>query len=196
MKHLLLLIALLAAVPELYAQKPKATEAAATLPVDPDTKQVSYSAVVEAPSTTKDQLYERALEWMTKTYQSDNDVVQIKDKQQGKLVAKGYTTLTQASGSVGMAMFGVMPTPALFLEQTHTLYLKDGRYKYVLTDLALKSANSRDLTRYPLDASKVPLGFTKKSWAAALTKADEEVKARIASLNQAMLVNGKNPSDF
>ncbi|GAB3727582.1 hypothetical protein GCM10027594_09600 [Hymenobacter agri] len=60
---------------------------------------------------------------MAKTYQSANDVVQIKDKEQGKLLAKG-----------GILFFNDNKVPVGFVVHTQTIYLKDGRYKYLPHD--------------------------------------------------------------
>lgn len=196
MKYLLLVASLLCTVPFAQAQKATSYDTTPVLPVDPDTRAVTYTGVIEAPNATKAQLYARGLEWMAKTYQSANDAVQLKDAEQGKLVAKGFMAVNLGSPNVGTAMLGVPQVSTMLLEQTLSLYLRDGRYKYVLTDLALKSVNARDVTRYPLDpASPVP-GFTKKSWPSILAKVDQQLKTEIASFNAALQAQGKDPSDF
>lgn len=195
MKHFLLAAALFLAAPVAQAQKSKPNDASPVLPLDPDTHAVTYTGVVEATDATKAQLYARALEWMARAYQSANDAVQLKDPEQGKLVAKGFTVLNLPAPSVGMAMLGVpQSAPNLLLEQSLSLYLKDGRYKYVLTDLSVKAA--RDIARYPLAPASPPPYMTKKSWAAALAKADQQLNAQITSLNEALQAKGKDPSDF
>ncbi|MDO7874097.1 DUF4468 domain-containing protein [Hymenobacter sp. ASUV-10] len=196
MKHALLIGVLLLAAPIARAQKAKADASVPVLPVDPDTRAVTYTGVVEAPGATKAQLYARGLEWMARTYQSANDAVQLKDAEQGKLVAKGFMVVTLAAPNVGMAMLGVPQPSTMLLEQTLSLYLKDGRYKYVLTDLSLKGVSSRDVTRFPLDPAAPIPGFSKKAWAATLAKVDQQVQAEIASLDAALQAKGKDPSDF
>ena len=50
-------------------------------------KQVTY--VKEFPGITKDELYNKALSWVAINYNSANDVVQLKDKAEGRIICKG-----------------------------------------------------------------------------------------------------------
>jgi len=161
--------------------------AALVLPLDPGTKLVTYEGVVEVPGASKDQLYDRALEWMAKTYQSANDVVQIKDKEQGKLLAKG-----------GILLFNDK-VPAGYVVHTQTIYVKDGRYKYLLTGFKhqyLSNAVGRDASMGPLEQTEPPKGFRKKAWTDMLASTNEKVKVMIAELQQAMQAQGRDPSKF
>lgn len=159
------------------------------LPLDPETQQVTYQAVVEVPGTTKEQLYDRALEWMAKTYQSANDVVQIKDKEQGKLLAKG-----------GILYF-YNKVPMGYVVHTQTIYLKDGRYKYVMTgfkhlNLTPSGPTVRDGSMGPLERGTPPEGFRDKLWYDMLQGTNEKVKAMITELEKAMQAKGNDPSKF
>ncbi|GAB3727570.1 hypothetical protein GCM10027594_09580 [Hymenobacter agri] len=168
---------------------PKPEEVAPVLPLDPATKLVTYEAVVEVPGASKDQLYDRALEWMAKTYQSANDVVQIKDKEQGKLLAKGGI------------LYVYNKQPAGYVIHTQTIYVKDGRYKYVMTGfkhqyISVLLPGGRDGSMGPLEQTEPPKGFKKKAWYDMLAGTDAKVKAMIADLQQAMLAQGRDPSKF
>jgi hypothetical protein len=162
---------------------------APVMPIDPATKLITYEAVVEIPGATKDQLYDRALEWMAKTYQSANDVVQIKDKEQGKLLAKGgipYVYHNILSG---------------YVVHTQTIYVKDGRYKYVMTGFKHQYVYTgtplpRDGSMGALEQTTPPSGFRKKAWYDMLQGTNDKVKAMIADLEQAMQAKGKDPSKF
>ena len=159
------------------------------LPLDAETRQVTYQGVVEVPGATKDQLYDRALEWMAKTYQSANDVVQIKDKDQGKLLAKGGI------------LFFYDKVPTGFVVHTQTIYVKDGRYKYVMTgfrhqNLTPAGPTVRDGSMGPLEQGTPPDGFREKTWYSMLQGTNEKVKAMIADLEKAMQAKGNDPSKF
>ncbi|MBF9141932.1 DUF4468 domain-containing protein [Hymenobacter properus] len=185
MKYILFALALLTTAPSVYAQKAGTTETAPALPIDPNTHLMTYTAVVEVPGATKDELYARALEWMAKTYQSANDVVQLKDKAAGEIIAKG-----------GIPFF-FKHQPCGYVVHTQTLFVKDGRYKFVMTDF--KHVNVlpvRDWSMGPLEQPTTPKGFLKRAWAEVQSTTDEKAKAMIASLEQAMQAKGKAASDF
>lgn len=68
----------------LFAQKetPK-------LPIDPETQKITYSEVVIVDSlSTKDELFSLAREWFAKAYNSSTNVLQLEDKENGKIVGK------------------------------------------------------------------------------------------------------------
>ena len=160
------------------------------LPLDPETQQVTYQGVVEVPGVSKDALYDRALEWMAKTYQSANDVVQIKDKEQGKLLAKG-----------GILFFNDNKAPVGFVVHTQTIYVKDGRYKYLMTGFKHQNTvatgyGPRDGSMGPLEQATPPTGFRDKLWYEMLQSTHDKVQAMIAGLEKAMQAKGSDPSKF
>lgn len=89
-------------------------------PVDSITHKISYEGVVQATGT-KDQLYDRALIWFSKTFRSSKDVIQISDKVNGRIGAKWY--------------YQPYDDRTGFVLIDFTVLLKDGRYKYIFTDL-------------------------------------------------------------
>ncbi|GAA4354074.1 hypothetical protein GCM10023185_15380 [Hymenobacter saemangeumensis] len=159
------------------------------LPLDAASKLVTYEGIIEVPGATQDQLYDRALDWMAKTYQSANDVVQIKDKEQGKLLAKGGILLFNNS------------TPAGFVVHTQTIYVKPGRYKYIMTgfkhqNIVLSGTTPRDASMGPLEQMAPPSGFSRKAWYGMLSSTNEKVKSMIKDLQKAMQPQGKDPGEF
>lgn len=50
-------------------------------------KQVIY--VKELPGISKDAIYKKALTWVAINYNSSNDVVQLKDQEQGQIICQG-----------------------------------------------------------------------------------------------------------
>jgi len=89
---------------------------------------LSYSKVEYVDSTLKSsELFTRAREWFALTFRSSNDVIQLEDKQNGKLIGKGafkYTSriLYGSEGTKGWVYY------------TLTIQVKDGRYKFDLTN--------------------------------------------------------------
>lgn len=47
------------------------------------------SEIKDFPGMTKDQLYDLALNWVTRSYNSANDVIQLKDKENGQIICRG-----------------------------------------------------------------------------------------------------------
>ena len=51
---------------------------------------LTYVRIIEDLGLNQDELYERALEYFTFTYVSGKSVIEIKDKENGKIIGKGY----------------------------------------------------------------------------------------------------------
>lgn len=202
-KRLLLALALLSAAPAAYAQKEKAKEydgeIAPVLPIDPDTHLVAYTGVVEVPGATQAQLYSRAYEWVAKNFNSAQSVIQMQDKESGKIIAKGVIKAFIKKYDSGYNSF------------TLSLYLKDGKYKYDITNFSNehKTTVVGKSDRYGGDYSMGKFeqekpsfqmammnGRIQKSWNILRYNNDLEMKAQIASLEAAMTAKTKDKSDF
>ncbi len=96
-------------------------------PIDKTTKRITYTEVIVVDSSlSKNELYSNAREWFAKTYNSSLSVIQMDDKELGKIVGK-------ASIPVHFTSLGMMIEGG-FIHYTISLQLKDGRYKYEITD--------------------------------------------------------------
>jgi hypothetical protein len=141
------------------------------------------------PGVSKDQLYSRAFEWVAKTYNSARAVIQMQDKESGKLVVKGLTRISIRGYEGGVV--------------THTLsiYVKDGRYKYILTDLNHDATAVQNVSPGgPLETEEAKiygLGGGRKVWLDIREQANRDAKSITSGLQAAMTVKGdKDPSDF
>ncbi len=166
---------------------------AAGIPVDPQTKLIAYQGVVEVPGVSKADLYTRAHAWVANTYRSANAVIQMNDKEAGQLVAKGLTRVT--TKSLGIVV------DAGVVRHTLTIYVKDGRYKYVLTNLAHEAGGAANiLSAGPLEQEQgnlYALGTGKKLWNDIKQQANRDAYNLIAELQESMVLKGKkDPSDF
>jgi hypothetical protein len=162
---------------------------AAALPVDPQTHLITYQGVVEVPGVSKADLYTRAYTWVANAYHSANSVIQMQDKEAGQLVAKGLTRITVRS--LGMNVDGGV------IRHTLTIYVKDGRYKYVLTNLTHEDFRAKGTSIGPLEREDLPFGVTKKMWANMRSDANRDAYRLVADLQAAMTLKGvKDPSDF
>ena len=209
MKHTLLALALLILPATVAAQDSPAAapsgkqakkKSVSKLPVDPDSHLVTYSGVIEVPGATQDQLYTRAANWVasTATYRvaSSKQLQEATDKSQltitGEMQAR--TMLSQVVGAVTHSL---------------TIYCKDGRYKYVLTNLREETNATQTMGLIPngvgsggaFENESPECGFLHMSplaWSAIKRHADEDVQNLLARLTTAMSssTTGKAPSDF
>ena len=160
------------------------------LPIDTQTKLITYEGVVEVPGVSKADLYLRAHAWVAKTYRSANDVIQMQDKEAGQLIIKGVSRVSSRGNSFGI------------VRHTLTIYVKDGRYKYVLSDLTHDASGAPNIySAGPLEQAEgrlfaVNMG-AKKPWEDIKAQANHNARSLVADLQLAMTLKGKkDPSDF
>lgn len=72
--------------------------------------------VYEISGLTQRQIYDKAAEWMAKTYVSSKEVIQLKDPVNGKIIGKGVTSFTNIMVSIPC-------------EYTISIESKDGRVR-------------------------------------------------------------------
>jgi hypothetical protein len=171
------------------------------LPVDPRTHRITYEGVVRVPGTSQADLLARATAWVAQAYPLANAVV-TPGANAGQLVVKGNQIATFRTAYAGVARGSY----AGVVRHTLTLYVKDGAYKYVLTDLV------HDATGIPnvrsggaLEKEKASLfGYaglgSRASWEELKTTATRNVRHLLATLQTAMTLGAApappDPSDF
>jgi len=89
-----------------------------------------YQEVLEAPGTA-DELYDRAMTWVALRYNSANDVVQLRDKENHRIIVKGNW---QQAAYLGMA--------TLFIHHTLQVETRDGRYRVSYGSFLVENAGS------------------------------------------------------
>lgn len=148
---------------------------------------LKYSEVIKLDSTiTKDELYSRARHWFAVTFKDANSVLKSESKAEGELIAKPLIKYSQSflSGSSGTG--GV-------IEYTVSIYLKDGRYKYEITNFYHRSYSEISLGYIYSDdeyQGEIPILYT-KNWFNRVYKdiksnITEEVNSLIPSLKNSM----------
>lgn len=86
---------------------------------------VTFTRVIELPGTAKDELYTRALSYFTYNYNSGDDVVQVREKEQGVIVGKGVYPEVH----VGMSLI----TTTVDTYHILRVDLKEGRLRVMVT---------------------------------------------------------------
>ena len=114
---------------------------------------VIYSAVIELPNTSKEELYKRAKLWFAKAFRDSKEVLQIDDKEGGKIVGKGVST-------VYWTYSGLASSIDVSLWQLFDVSIKEHKIRIVITDIYCRYYVPS--TAYTSGAS---LGFSIEDWA-------------------------------
>lgn len=111
-----------------FAQK-NAIKETPEMPIDESTGKITFTDVIYLQDSTisKDVLFSKAQEWFAKTYNSSKSVLQMNDKESGKLIGKALMQVYhKAMGK---------DYESGHINYTISIFVKDGRYKYEITDL-------------------------------------------------------------
>jgi hypothetical protein len=133
---------------------------------------VTYSEVVQVDSISKAILYNRAKKWFVASYKSAKEVIQLDDSENGEITGKGNFKVSYY-------------TREPFISHTISIFVKDGRYKYLITDMSY-SDNQNE---------KFSIESFPKSWVGKkklYLKIDEEIIAMILSLKKYMTSKENN----
>lgn len=147
-------------------------------PIDPTTNEISFNEVVESPYS-KDILYNKALEWFAVHFKSGKDVVQIKDKEQGKILGKYVVVNVTNLGNTSV---------------TVQILIKDNKYKYVFSDVYYTGGGGSSSFSVNENPSIWKVGVTKLGIKSIKQLAYASVTSSIASLKAYM--NQKDVADF
>ena len=146
MKKLLLLCALSFATVTARAQA-----ARPLLPVDSLTHKVTYQGVVQVPGASQADLYVRAREWFATSFGSAKAVLEMDDKEAGKLIGNAHGEYMQRF------MGRESPTT---LWRTINIQVKDGRFKYTISNFAT-GTNKAQADARPVELAITPAAFDK-----------------------------------
>ncbi|HIA37318.1 MAG TPA: DUF4468 domain-containing protein [Flavobacteriales bacterium] len=181
-----LAIAMLATINTCCAQKKKdpVVEIPAFI-IDEGTKKVVYQGVVEQEGS-KDVLFEKALAWATKYYKSPSNVIREKDREKGSLKAKARYYIYYIDPKKGTK------TRAHTIEYLLTVQFKEGRYRYLLTDIIYKATSYQGIEQW-IDANKKQYSYATASY---LVQTDEEINKLISLLKAAIAKQEKVTEDW
>jgi hypothetical protein len=152
-----------------------AQNAGTSLPVNPETKRITYQEVVKVEGL-QNELFTRAIDWINVFYKNPADATKVRNLQSGIIEISHNFDLHRIDEQGNKIAAGIV-IYALRLE------LKDGRYRYTLTDMSLKQSS-----RFPVERwlDKTDKAYN-PNYEAFLSQLDTQVKALTGSLKQAML---------
>ena len=110
------------------------------LPIDDDTKLVTYEEVVDISGANRDQLYTRADAWFKSFFKNPANVMREADKEGGKIKGKHgfniYKFIEEAKHRKGIVKYSI------------TVSVKDGKYKYEITNIFLLQSPKLPVERW------------------------------------------------
>lgn len=158
-----------------------------------DAEPLEFSEVVQATGVSKDELYNRARNWVVQTYNSANDVIQLADKESGQITVKALI----------LSKFKIFNMKTAY---TMSIYIKDGRYKYIFSDFILTATSPQHtkpaefgLLTTAIDAPKMGPYYwrshVQKIWDIAKLEVQNLRETQIISLKSAMSTETETQSD-
>ncbi len=150
------------------------------MPVDADTKLITYKAVVEIPDAPAGELQQRAFIWAHAYYKNPADVIRERDTVAGKMVCRARLKISNEPDKKGVV------TEAGLIEYTLKLEFKENRFRYTLSEINWKQKSYYPVERW-MDASAS--GY-QPSYVYYLQQTDELMQQVVKELDKGM----KQPS--
>jgi hypothetical protein len=152
------------------------------LPIDSETGQITYSEVVYIEGINSDILYQRANLWFVYTFKSANHVIQMNDKEAGKIIGKGNFSVRWG-----------------YVDFTIEIQVKDDRYKYTLSGLRYEPTRQNvyshgDLTQEKPGGGIMTMGGN--NWRKIKQEAHAEAILLIDSIKKSMAINNDNSDEW
>lgn len=160
------------------------------LTIDEKTNKITYTGIVELPSEIdKDQLYSRGVAWFATTYNSAQNVLQMQDKENGKLIGRALFDVYHKG--IGMTF------ESGHINYTISLFFKDNRYKYEITDFMHTSNIESGMIKTSCDEMRFS---TKKLYTKVYNyyfeQLDNNMKSLIIDLKQFMNKQSESDDDW
>jgi hypothetical protein len=157
-------------------------------PIDNETKLITYDKVVTLPDlkeSKKEDLYNKALAWANAFYKNPTDVIREKNQEAGKIVCKARFKIQNEKDKTGFA------SDAGVVQYTLTIMVKDGRYRYHISNFNWKQLSYYPIERW-LDASSPSYN---PSYAYYLIQVNDYAYNLIADLEKFMAMKKKDKKD-
>jgi hypothetical protein len=137
---------------------------------------VTFTEVVPVEGASQSTLYANAKRWFVNLYKSAKDVIQLDDKDAGEIIGKGVFKIDYYSRKPSIA-------------HTISIRVKDGRYKYTISDLSYSDINGDKFT-----IENFPNGwFGKKK---LYNNISDEIEQIVESIKSAMQAKAGKDDDW
>jgi hypothetical protein len=145
------------------------------MPVDNDTKKITYKDVVTQEGTPKI-LYQRAVSWISSFYSNPSEVVKVRDTINSAIELKHRIKVWNYDKK------GNKTTEADLVEYNMKIEFKEGRYRYTITDFNVKRVSKYPLERW-MDKSDPDYSASCDSY---LKQIDDEIQNVLKNLKEGM----------
>lgn len=175
MKKVIVFISILFIATFVFAQE-KQSFNTDNMPIDKISKLITYTDVVQLKNVSATVLYKRAHDWFNTFYKNPADVIRESDSTKGTIVGKSRFKIFNAPDKTGLR------TDAGLIMYTIKVSVREGRYKYEVTELNQKAASYSPLEKW-LDTSSQT--YT-KAYVGYLEQVDTQVREAVDNLKKAM----------
>jgi hypothetical protein len=159
-----------------------AQETTFKMPVDSETKKISYKEVVTVTGTPAE-LFNRAIEWTNKQYKNPVDATKVRDQASGVIEIIHRIELKRKEQGATLT--------AGIVDYSMKLEMKEGRFRYTINNFNVKDISRQPLERYmdKQDKSYIP------AWDDYLKQVDEYTRQMIESLKHGMQAPAEKKAD-
>ncbi|MCF8256126.1 MAG: DUF4468 domain-containing protein [Flavobacteriales bacterium] len=121
------------------------------MPVSKETKLITYEGVGKVDGKSSGELYDRAFEWVKTYYKNPMEKLRRQERDNGEMevFARFPIFAYDKKGEKTSSQSGL-------IQYTLTLQFKDGRYKYVITDLNMKATSNPPIDGWLTDKENDP----------------------------------------
>jgi len=159
----------------IFAQKPKPVTPAPDMPMDTTTKLITYTEVVQMPAANAQELFKRAKKWVYGFYKSPSSVIQTLDSTNYIFVGKTNIIMVKTLKD------GTKSNNS-FINYTITINLKDGKYRYKITNFNMKDASYHAVEKFATEKDPETLDWDNQM----LRQTDDYIKDLIGKLKTTM----------
>lgn len=157
----------------LFAQNEKPPR----MPIDDETKLITYSKVVETPDVNRGDLYDRAFAWLSVYYKNPADVLREKDRDAGTMLIKARFKISNPYDKKNE-----VATAAGDVQYSLKLEFKEGKFRYTLTEINWKQQSYFAIEKW-MDKTNQ---YYSPNWDYYLKQTDNNCKKIVADLEKAI----------
>ncbi|WP_176763546.1 DUF4468 domain-containing protein [Pedobacter antarcticus] len=115
------------------------------LPIDSTTKKISFTQTIDCKGS-KAELFDKSVDWFALNFKSSKDVLQVKDKEAGKLVGS-FIVYNSEGGPVDANII---------------ILVKDNKFRYTITDIVFSGNGQFKPWTFEEEVNPWKVGMMKK----------------------------------
>lgn len=182
MNSLKLLIALIFIAPSLSISQ--------NLPIDPETKLVSYNGIVDVAGANQKELYKRAMKWFRTNYKNPADVIKEQDSTTTYTISGIHRFKITKDVPGKKKDDPVIKNDAGLVSYSIKVSAKDNKFRYEITKI-----NWKQQSYYPIEKwMDKTSGYYDPAFESYLQQTDTYMKELVSSLTTAMRTGDKAKS--